>query len=84
MRMPSHHLGVDRLNDIIKCEGAFFGRHLGVVDNLQQQISQFFAEVLSVPTRDRVSHLVGLFNGVGHYSLKTLLKVPWAACGGRA
>ena len=65
MGMPADHLFGDGLHDIAEFERALFLRHPCVVDDLQQQISQFVLKIGKAASRDRVGDLVGFLNGVG-------------------
>ena len=84
MRMPSHHLGDDRLQHVIERERAFLGGKLRVIDALQKQIAKFLAQVSPVAARDCVLHLIGLLDGVGRDRLEALLQIPRAARARRA
>jgi len=53
--------------------------HLGVVDDLQQEIAELFLEGAEVLTVDGVSHLVGFLDGVRRDGPEGLVDVPRAA-----
>jgi hypothetical protein len=40
-----NHLGHDAGHDIVKREAAFLVRHLAVIDGLEQQVAQLFAQM---------------------------------------
>jgi len=54
-------------------------RHLGVVDDLQQEVAQLFLERPQVIPVDGVGHLVGFLDGVWRDGAEGLLDVPRAA-----
>ena len=59
--------------------------HLGVVDDLEQQVAELALEPVPVLARDRVGDLVGLLDRVGGDRGEGLLDVPRAAAlAGRA
>ena len=51
----------------------------GDLNDLQQEIAQFLAEVIEIAARDRVRYLIGLLDRVGRDRRKILLEVPGAA-----
>ena len=84
MRMTADHLPCDRLDHVAEGKGVLLFRHAGVIDDLQQEIAQFLAEVVEIAARDRVGDLIGLLDGVGRDRRKVLLEVPRAAGDRRA
>ena len=52
----------------------------GVIDRLQQQITQLILKLIPILALNRIRHFVGFFDGVGRYSAEGLLDVPRAAC----
>ena len=83
MRMPPDHLAGDRLNHIAKCKRILLFRHAGVVNDLEQEIAEFFAEIVEIATRDGVDDLIGLLDGVGCDRRKILFEVPRTTGDGR-
>ena len=79
MRMAADHLARDRLNHVAEGKGVLLFRHAGVIDDLQQEVAQFLAEVIEIAARDRVGYLIGLLDGVGRNGRKILLEVPRTA-----
>ena len=84
MRMAADHLRCDRLDHVAEGKGVLLFRHAGVIDDLQQEIAQFLAEVIEIAARDRVGNLVGLLDRVGRDRRKVLLEVPRTAGDRRA
>ena len=58
--------------------------HPGVVDDLQQQVAEFVAQIVEIAARDGVGHLVGFLDRVGRDRREILLDVPGAPGIGRA
>ena len=79
MRMPRDHLVGDRVGDIIEGEQSGLGRHLGVIDRLQQKIPQLALQLVPGLALDRVGDLVGLLDRVGRDGGEILFDVPGAA-----
>ena len=83
VRMAPYHLPGDRLDDIAEVEMIFFLGHACVIDHLQQQIPEFFAQLAHVAVVDRFGHLIGFLDRVGGNGGKVLLQIPGAAGHGR-
>src|SRR5213080_1543969 len=79
MRMAADHLPCDRFDYVAKGKRVLFFRHARVIDDLQQEIAEFLAEVIEIAARDRIGDLIGLLDGVGHNRRKVLLEVPRTA-----
>ena len=62
-----------------EAEGAGLARHLGVVDDLQQQIAQLFLQRRQIVAFDGVGHLVGFLDRVRRDGAEGLVDVPGAA-----
>ena len=77
--MTADHLVVDRPGDVGEVEGGDLLGHLGVEDDLQEQIAQFVAKIAKIAALDRVGDLIGLLDGVGGDGGEGLLAVPGAA-----
>ena len=58
--------------------------HAGMINDLQQEIAEFVAEIVEIVTRDGVDDLIGLLDGVGRDRRKILFEVPRATRNGRA
>ena len=84
VRMAADHLFGDRLDDIAEGEFASLFSHLRVIDDLQEQVAQFVAQIVHVAARDGVGDLVGLLDRVGSDGRKVLLDVPGTAGSGVA
>ena len=63
-------------------ERAGFAGHVRVKQDLQQQIAQFFRQILGASLFDCVENFVGLLDQVGSEGYVGLLAVPGAAAGG--
>ncbi len=50
---------------VVDVEFPLLGRHLGVEQDLAQQVAQFLAELVGVALLDGLDHLVGLLDEVG-------------------
>ena len=68
----------------IEVEVAGFTRHLGVVDDLKQQVAQLVLQGGHVALLDRIRDLVGLLDRMGRYRVERLLQIPGAAAIGIA
>ena len=84
MRMAADHLPRDRLDHVAEGKGVLLLRHAGVIDDLQQEIAEFLAQVVEIAARDGVGDLIGFLDGVGRDRRKVLFEVPRAAGDGRA
>jgi hypothetical protein len=62
MRMTTAHFAADRVSDIGKIEQPSFLCHLRMENDLQQQITQFVAQIIPVTAIDRIGNLVGFFD----------------------
>ncbi len=80
---PDHLVG-DGARYRIEIEVAGLARHLGVVDDLKQQVAQLVLQGRHVALLDRVGDLVGLLDRMGRYRMEGLLQIPWAAAIGIA
>src|SRR5208282_5935389 len=54
-------------------------RHLGIEQNLQQQIAEFARKLGPVPIIDRLEHLVSFFERIGLDGIESLLPIPRAS-----
>ncbi len=77
-------LGGDGLDHVAEPEHALLARHLGVKDDLEQQVAQFVAKVGEIATLDGIHHLIGFLDGVGRDRREGLFEVPRAAGARRA
>ena len=73
------HICGDALHYVAESELVCLFAHLGVIDNLQQQLSNLLAQVIDVVARNCVGYLVGFFDGVRHNGREILLDIPWVA-----
>ena len=79
VRMTLDHLVGDRVRHRLEVEAARLGAHLGMVDDLQQQITELARQGGPVLALDRVGDLVGFLDRVGGDGGEGLLDVPGAA-----
>lgn len=78
VRMAADHLGGDGLDNVREGEFAGFLRYLGMVDDLQQEVTEFVAQIVEIAARDGIRHLVGLLDRIGRNCGEVLLDVPRA------
>ncbi len=60
---------------------AFVGGHLGIKQNLEKQIAQFFRKMGKVAALDGIEDFIGFFEGVLADGIECLLTIPGAAAG---
>ncbi len=79
VRVAAFQLIADGGTDIVEIKAPFFLGHLRVKHHLEQQVTQFAAQIVKIFPGDSVQHFVGLFQGVGGDSGESLLFVPRTA-----
>jgi hypothetical protein len=79
MGMAADELAVEVVEDVGDGEVALVGGHLGVEEDLQNQVAEFLGQVGKVAALDGVEDFVGLFKGVFADGVEGLFAVPWAA-----
>jgi hypothetical protein len=79
MRMTAFHLHEKTLGHVVQSKGAALLRHHGVKQDLEQQISQLFAQLHVVAAADGVVDFVCFLDEVGTQRLVRLRRVPLAA-----
>ena len=84
MRVSADHLARDGIDHVGEAEQRLLGRHLRMIDDLEQEIAELVLERVEVLARDRVGDLVSLLDGVGGDRREALLQVPRAASSGVA
>ena len=77
--MPAHHLPRDAVDDIGEVEAPFLRRHLRVINDLEQEVSELFLQRLAIVARDRVGDLVSFFDRVRSDRGVALRDVPRTA-----
>ena len=77
--MPANQLLVQTGDDIGNGEVPRFRGHLRVKEDLEQEISEFLAQIRPVSAFDGVEHFVGLFEGVLADGVEALLAIPRTA-----
>ncbi len=79
MGVAADHLGGDRLDHVAKGKQAGLGRHLGVIDGLEEEIAELVLEIVRVAAGDGVGDLIGFLDRVGRDGREVLHDVPGAA-----
>src|SRR5262249_13274996 len=82
VRVAAAHLVDHRTTDVVDVEASGLARHLGMEDDLQEQIAELAAQLLRVVAIDRLGDLVGLLDDVLADRLVRLLAIPGAAARG--
>ena len=82
--VAADHFVGDGAGDVGEGEAAFLGGHLGVVDDLEEEVAEFIGEGGEIASGDGVGDFVGFLDGVGGDGVEGLLNVPRAAGGGGA
>ena len=80
MRMPPDHLGRNGVRHVGEVEALLLGRHLRVVNDLEQEVAELVLQIVEIVARDRVGDLVGFLDRVGRDRREALLHVPRTAC----
>ena len=62
MRVTADHFFANRGGNLLERESASLGAHLGVHDDMEQQITELLAQVGIIRALDRVDDLVAFFN----------------------
>ena len=78
MGMTPDELLTNRAGNILKPKKLGLLSQLGVIDHLQQKVSEFVSEVFHIVPRNRVGDFIRLFNRVRRNRFETLLQVPRA------
>jgi hypothetical protein len=79
--MTANHFAVDFRDDVGDVEAAFFVSDLGVKEDLEEEIAEFFGEFGVVGAVESVEDFVGFFDEVGAESGVSLFAVPGTAIG---
>jgi hypothetical protein len=66
---------------VLQSEGSAFGGEIGVEDDLEEEITEFFAEVGVIRVADGVDRLAGFLEESGAEGFVGLLAVPGATFG---
>ena len=83
MGMTADQLVSKRLQDVINGESPPLLGNGGMEERLQQQVSQFFAQMAVITFVDRLDHLVAFLDQVALQRVVGLLRIPRAAAGCR-
>jgi hypothetical protein len=81
MRMAANQLLADALDDIFKIECPPLASHVGVHDDMKQEVAELLAQIRIVRLLDRFNRLVALFDQGGAKAFVRLLTIPWTASG---
>ena len=79
MRMAADHLGGNGLHDVAEGELSGLLGHPRMVDDLQQKVAEFLAQVIGIAARYGIGHLVGFLDCVGSDGREILLDIPRTA-----
>jgi hypothetical protein len=74
--MPSDELLAGMMRSVFEGEGSAFRGEIGVKDDLEEQISEFFAQVGVIRVADGIDRLAGLLEEPGAEGFVCLLAVP--------
>jgi len=80
--VAANHFVVDFADDVVDGEAALFGGDLGVEENLEEEVAEFFGEFGVVAGVEGVEDFVGFFDEVGAEGGVGLFAVPGTAAGG--
>jgi hypothetical protein len=82
VRVAANHFFVDFADDVGDGEAAFFASNLGVKEDLEKEVAQFFSEFGVIGTFKCIEDLVRFFDEIGAESSVGLFAIPRAAGGG--
>ena len=77
--MPADHLFADDRRNVVEIELTGLVSHLGVKNDLKQQVAQLVAQRVHVVAGYGIGNFVGLFDRVRRDTGKVLFDVPWTA-----
>jgi len=80
--VAADHFVVNFADDVVDGEAALFGGDLGMEEDLEQEIAEFFGEFGVVAGVEGIEDFVGFFDQVGAKGGVGLFSVPGAAAGG--
>ena len=78
MRMAEDEFVAQAIAYVGNVEGFGLGTHLGIEDDVQKHVAEFFAYLVHVMSRDSGSQFVGLFDGVLAQTVESLFAIPRA------
>jgi hypothetical protein len=79
--MPEHKLIGDPIGDLIKMKSTFLTCHLGVQNDLEQNVTKLLEKRFVILIIDRVDEFIALFQQMRLERRVSLLAVPRAAIG---
>ena len=79
MGMPVHQLAGQAIQNFVDRERALVLRHLGIEQNLEQQIAQLARKFFPIAIVDGFQNFVGFLKGVGLDRIEGLFAVPRAS-----
>jgi hypothetical protein len=79
--VAADHFVVDFADDVVDGEAALFGGDLGVKENLEEEVAEFFGEFGVIAGVEGIEDFVGFFDQIGAEGGVGLLTVPGAAAG---
>ena len=80
--MAADHLFVDAGDYVRDVEAPRFPADVGVEEDLEEQVSEFFGYFLWVAMFERIEDFVRFFDQVGFECVVGLLAVPWTSSRG--
>lgn len=80
--VAANHFFIDFADDVGDGEAAFFASNLGVKEDLEKEVAQFFSEFGVIGTFKCIEDLVRFFDEIGAESSVGLFAIPRAAAGG--
>ncbi len=82
VRVPANHLVVDAGDYVRDVETSCFPGDIGVEEDLEEQVTEFFGQFFGVTLFDGIQDLVGLLDQEGLERVVGLFAVPRATAGG--
>ncbi len=79
VRVPAYDFVGNATGDVVKTEVAPLPRYLRLEDHLEQEVTQFLAELSGRALRDRLESLIRLLEKVGPERFRRLLAIPGAS-----
>src|SRR4051794_33842556 len=75
--MAAYQLVRQTIKHVVHGEVPFFARHLGIEQDLQEQVTQFSREFRPVTILYGFENLIGFFERIAFDGVKGLLSIPW-------
>src|SRR5450432_2869853 len=81
MRVPVHELAGEAIQDFVDRECALVLGHLGIEQNLEEQIAKLARKLIPITIVDGFQNFVGFLKSVRFDRIEGLFPVPWAPAG---